>query len=270
MSSKILRFAQALAVTLALGIAGSAQAGLIAIINGASTTSETSTTSDITTNLNTLLIAAGNTTTILDTVPADLSPYGQIWDIRFSNSSPITASVETQYLNYLQNGGGMFVMGENAGFATRNTSVLQLISDAGGGSLNFVTPASTQDVVSPFTGPNVIADGNVTYAAPGGVDGSGNGQFITTDGTNGTGVAFGVGDLTNAPTGALTAIFDVNFMQGTVDQPDSQDLLKNLIGYVQNQVGPGPGTVPEPGTVALLGIGLIGMGFARRRMKSAR
>ena len=48
----------------------------------------------------------------------------------------------------------------------------------------------------------------------------------------GTGVAWGVGDLSNAPDGALTTIFDVNFMQNQWDLPNSQNLTKNLIGFV--------------------------------------
>ncbi len=248
-----------------LGLTASANAGMIAIINGASVTSETNTTSSITSNLNSLHIAAGNTTTILDSVPADLSIFDQVWDIRFSNVSAITAAEEAQYLNFLQNGGGMFVMGENSYFATRNNSVLSLIAAAGGGTLSFVVPSSTQDVVAPFTGPNLIPDGNVTYAAPGGVTSAGTGQFITVDASGrGTGVAFGVGDLTNASSGALTTIFDVNFMQGSYDQPDSQSLLKNLIQFVGDEVE----QVPEPTTMALLGLGLAGFGFSRKKKQS--
>ena len=130
----------------------------------------------------------------------------------------------------------MFVMGENDGFPTRNNSVLSLIQAAGGGSLTFTSPSSTQDVLSPFDMPNPIPDGNVTYAAPGGVTSSGTGQFITVDSNgNGTGVAFGKGDLGNAPNGVLTTIFDVNFMQAVFDQPDSQNLLKNLIGFIDEE-----------------------------------
>ena len=241
----------------AVGV-GSAHAGLIAIINGASGTSEPGTTSSITTQLDTLLQAAGNTTDVLDGVPADISGYDQIWDIRFSNSLPISAAEEGQYMTFLQNGGGMFVMGENNNFTTRNNSVLSLIAAAGGGSLSFVSPGSTQDVVVPFDGPNIIADGNVTYSAPGGVSSAGTGQFITTDGVNGTGVAFGVGDLSNALAGALTAIFDVNFMETTAEA-DSQDLLRNLIQFVEAEVDPEPSGVPVPAPLLLVGFGLLAL-----------
>jgi hypothetical protein len=166
-------------------------------------------------------------------VPTDLSPFSQVWDIRFSNNLPISEGEETQYLAYLADGGRMFVMGENSGLVSRNDSVLSLIEAAGGGSLVFVTPTQTQNVVPPFDAPNLIPDGNVTYSAGGGVTSAGNGQFITVDDLDrGTGVAFGTGELANAPSGLLTAIFDVNFMTGFSDQPDSQSLLKNLITFV--------------------------------------
>jgi hypothetical protein len=219
-----------------VGLIGSAQAQNVLIINGASGTSEPFTTAAITSNLNTLLQGANFTTTISDSVPVNLTGFNQIWDIRFSNNQAITSAEETQYLGFLQGGGGMFVMGENDGFPTRNNSVLSLIQAAGGGSLTFTSPSSTQDVLSPFDMPNPIPDGNVTYAAPGGVTSSGTGQFITVDSNgNGTGVAFGKGDLGNAPNGVLTTIFDVNFMQAVFDQPDSQNLLKNLIGFIDEE-----------------------------------
>ena len=234
-----------------LGVVPAAWAGNILIINGAATTSEPGTTSRITANLNSLLVAADNTTTISSGVPAVLTGYDQIWDIRFDNNVALTASEQTQYIAFLASGKGMFVMGENATFPTRNNSVLSLITAAGGArvGLQFVVPSSTQIVQAPFTEPNVIPDGNVTYAAPGGVqspDGGqpGTGQFITQDTTvvfnSGTGVAFGPGTLLNAAAGALTVIFDVNFMQGTVDQPDSQNLLRNLIQFVTEPPEPQP------------------------------
>ena len=62
-----------------------ANAQNILIINGASGTSESGTTANITNSLKPLHEAVGNTVTISDGVPVDFSGYSQVWDIRFSN-----------------------------------------------------------------------------------------------------------------------------------------------------------------------------------------
>ena len=237
-------------------------AGDILIVNGLGSTSEVGTTNSITTQLGNFQVAAGNTITVVDNVPGSLAGYSQVWDIRFSNSSPLTSGVLSQYLSFMQGGGGIFVMGENSNFPTRNNSVLQLIADATGETLSFVSPSDHQQVIAPFTGPNTVADGFVDYQASGGVTSPGTaGQFITMDGSNhGTGVAWGAGDLVNAPAGALTAIFDVNFMQ-TGAEADSQTLLRNLISFVQTETT----ATPEPASMMVIGVALAGLAAARRR-----
>ncbi len=252
------------AAALALSLSVQLQAGNVLIINGSSTTSESDTTSDITTNLQTLHIAAGNTVTIADTVPANFAGFGQIWDIRFNPA--ITAGEQTQYVNFLAAGGGMFVMGENAGFVGRNDSVLALIAAAGGGSLSFDgSVLDQQTVMAPFTGPNLVTQIEFAWAGGVGVNDTGTGDFITKDANNrGSGIAFSVGDLANAPAGALTVIFDVNFMQNLYDLPNSQNLTKNLIGFVGAQVD--PNKVPDAGSTLAMMVGsLLFLAYFRRK-----
>lgn len=207
-----------------------ANGGNVLIVNGASGSSEPQTTSDSTNNIKTLLQEAGFQTTVVDSLPTDLTGFSEIWDIRFTDSQPITTTESAQYLSFLQSGGELFAIGENSSFSNRNNSLLSFINQAGGGLLNFTVPNSTQQISGIFTTPNTIPDGNVTYANPGGVAGSGNGQFITFDASgNSSAVIFDEGDLANALTGKLVAVFDINFFQGIYDQPDSQNLVKNIV-----------------------------------------
>jgi hypothetical protein len=258
---KLLTVAFWIGTGIVLALPASSEAGTVLIINGLSTTSETGTTNSITTQISTLEAAVGNTATVVDQVPASLSGYGQVWDLRFSNSSPITSQAQAEYLAFLHAGGGMFVMGENSSFATRNDSVLSLIAAAGGGNLTFTVAGDSQTVVSPFTGPNAVS--GIQYSAAGGVTTSGTGQFISSNANGGAGVAFGVGTLANDPAGALTAIFDVNFMQ-TDANAASQALTRNLVGFIDVQIG----AVPEPSTWAMMILGFAGIGFMAYRRKS--
>ena len=243
-----------------------AVAGPILIINGANQTTEVDTTLALTDNLKVLHEAVGNTVTIVDDLLADLSAYSQIWDVRFFNAAALNSSEQTAYSNYLVNGGGLFLMGENGYFMERNNSVLSLISSLGGGDLGFNDcQDGTQQVHAPFTGPNDVAE--VTYALSGCFSSKGTGQWITSraDGSAGSGVAFAAGSLSNAMAGALTTILDVNFMMNEFDLPNSQQLTKNLIAFVGEQTQNPSNPVPAPATVLMLATALAALRLRRKQ-----
>ena len=114
----------------ALAAAASASAGEILIVSGLSGSSEISTTTEVLDNLKSLHTAVGNNVTVSDLLPADLSGFKQVWDIRFDQA--LNAAAQSEYTSFLQAGGGLFLMGENAGFMSRNDSILSLISSLGG------------------------------------------------------------------------------------------------------------------------------------------
>ena len=247
---------------LALSAFSIVHAGPILIINGLSTTSEVITTTAVTTNLSNLHTLAGNVVTIADSMPVSLAGYSQVWDVRFGTA--LDAAAAAAYTSYLGAGGGLFLMGENSSFMPRNNSILSLISGLGGGSIGFNSCFDGFEVVhAPFNGPNVVP--SVNYSASGCFTGTGSGQWITSraDNSIGAGLAFNAGSLSNATNGSLTTILDVNFMMNTFDLPNSQNLTRNLIAYVGNQVG--PNDVPEPGILALAGIAALAAFASRKR-----
>ena len=184
-------------------------------------------------NLTAHLTTAGYTVTANVGVPAgSLATYKQIWDIRFNNTTPLSSGDITAYITYMNGGGSLFVMGENTGFATRNTSIVLLVSTAGGGALTITTPANDQTVQPPFDGPTSVTAVSFLASAGTAAAAKGKAAFITKDATNtGGGLVFPPGSLTNAATGTLIVVFDVNFLQAGAAAP-LQALTNNLIGYL--------------------------------------
>jgi hypothetical protein len=179
-------------------------------------------------NLTSIMGAAGLTVTANVGIPGgSLSGYAQIWDVRFNDLTPLTAGDITSYTTYLAGGRTLVVIGENVSFATRNNSIVTLISDLGGGSITLTTPANAQTVQSPFTGPNVIT--TVTYSATAGTTNPGTGTFITKDaGDIGAALFYARGTLSSVAAGRLMVVFDINFLQAGA-AANLQSLTANMV-----------------------------------------
>jgi hypothetical protein len=187
---------------------------------------------DVLANVTGKLTAAGYTVSASVGVPGgSLAANKQIWDIRFNNTTPLTASDVTAYGNYLIAGGVLFLDGENTGFATRNASIVNFVAQAGGGNIIASTGAINAQVVqSPFTGPTAVT--NITILAGAAVTSPGFGALILKDtSSSGSGIGWGPGSLGAAPTGTLIAVFDVNFLQAGADAA-SQALSNNIVAFM--------------------------------------
>ncbi|HWU03629.1 MAG TPA: autotransporter-associated beta strand repeat-containing protein, partial [Novosphingobium sp.] len=188
------------------------------------------------TNLANAQTTAGNTATIASPgTTVDLSGYAQVWDLGFSTA--LTQAQITYYTNYLQNGGTLFLMGENSGFQARDSSITSLINALGGGTATVSSnsnSSNSQTVASQFLLANQTSA--VSFAAIGQFTSLGTGTCITSDCGA---AAWGVGKLSGAPTGTIITVLDVNFLDNTFYQ---SAFVANLIAYLtqQQQVAQNP------------------------------
>jgi hypothetical protein len=188
-----------------------------------------------------------STTTVerVTSVPdaATLASFDHAWDVR-GLSAAISPAEISRYVSYLALGKTLVVLGEHSQFDGRNTSLLNLISAAGGGgglTLGLSAGVSTQTVQTPFTGPNTIVNNDVRFADSRGVNNAGAGQFITVEPSTGVGtaIAFMPGRLENAAAGTLIAVFDVNWLDPqSFDAPDDVNLLRNIVSFLSPAAPP--------------------------------
>jgi large repetitive protein len=170
--------------------------------------------------------AMGNTVTQTSDASGDLSNFRQVWDIdlpNFDNATTSgvipTARIAT-YLQYLEDGGSLFLMGELSFMTGRNNSVKSAIDAFGGGTFRLNNGSDpipnnfqTVSIAAPFNA--TLAVGTVELCAMGWFGGTGSGTpFITGSNSVGQGVTVGVhwgrGSLSEAPAGELVVVMDSN------------------------------------------------------------
>lgn len=182
----------------------------------------------IITNISTRENTAGYAVTVLTSynsfLSADLSKYAHIWDIPYATDIPY--NVVLKYISYLQTGGAVFLLGENSGFNVRNQGICNIVSYAGGGTVS-VSTLSPTNVLSTIVEPEFLLKNNnniVTFYAPGDfrVIGAGTPMMSGFPTAQMPAVMWKTGSLTNAPTGAIVSVLDINFLFSH-PQPDFID-----------------------------------------------
>lgn len=102
------------------------------------------------TDMNNGGITTCNNVVTMGSVPGSLAGYDQVWDLRFDQGTcavdPCTATItpaeRALYANFLTTGGGLYLVGDNSGYAGRNNGLFQLIQTVTGSS--FGTSIITQ------------------------------------------------------------------------------------------------------------------------------
>lgn len=83
------------------------------------------------------LITNGNVLTIVESYPASLDGFDQVWDMRFIESecqndpciSSLTDANKTLLKTFLTNGGTVFLMGDNPMFPGRNNGIISFVNE---------------------------------------------------------------------------------------------------------------------------------------------
>jgi hypothetical protein len=148
----------------------------------------------------------------------DISQYAHIWDVGYDTL--MTTTVADKYKAYLQTGGAAFLLGENGIFVQRNDTIDNFITNyMGGGSVDAgsydINDSITATVAAEFRISN--SSSTVTFNRPGRFETIGTGTALATSADGVHAAVWKTGSLSQAPTGAICSVLDINFLVGAGD-----------------------------------------------------
>jgi len=161
----------------------------------------------------------------------DLNQYAQIWDVGYASpyiGNP-TVDPTNKLTAYLQNGGAMFIIGENSWFGARDDAIDIFVTSLGGGDIvrsfvdhNFVL---TSTVYSEFRLANQTA--TTRFNRPGTLTRIGTATPIASGvGSEPCAVIWKTGSLSQATAGTVATVLDVNIFTASYLE---SDFIDNLI-----------------------------------------
>jgi hypothetical protein len=146
---------------------------------------------------------------------ANITNYAHIWDVGYDTL--MTTAVADQYKAYLQSGGAAFLLGENGIFVARNNTIDNFVTSYMGGGAVDASAFDPAAIVNAIVADEFLLannDNTVSFNRPGRFDSIGTGTAMATSDSGTHAVVWQTGSLSQAVTGAICSVLDINFLVG--------------------------------------------------------
>ena len=167
----------------------------------------------------------------------NLNEYAHLWDIGYATPYSTNPNNPTAQLTaYIQQGGAMFILGENLYFQVRDTTIDNFVGGLGGGVITQSSNPAYYAEIPCIVQPEFLlanSNNNITFNAPGAFTAIGNGTNIAVSSIPSlplpTAVCWKTGSLTSAPQGSIVSVLDINFFAGIDYNPDFIDNISLIL-----------------------------------------